>query len=89
MSFKSWLASVFANVDPDEDGVRHISVRDFKRKETEFCVDAYAIFTVIDFVATLMSNVELQTYYKGRLKEEKEWYRLNIKPNLNQNAKDF
>ena len=89
MSFRSWLASVFANVDPDEDGVRHISVRDFKKKETEFCVDAYAIFTVIDFVATLMSNVELQTYYSGRLTEEKEWYRLNIKPNINQNAKDF
>ena len=89
MSFRSWLASVFANVDPDEDGVRHISVRDFKRKETEFCVDAYAIFTVIDFVATLMSSVELQTYYNNVLKEEKEWYRLNIKPNVNQNAVDF
>lgn len=89
MSFRSWLASVFANVDPDDDGVRHISVRDFKKKETEFCIDAYAIFTVIDFVATLMSNVELQTYYNGRLTEEKEWYRLNIKPNINQNAKDF
>lgn len=89
MSFRSFLANLFANIDPDEDGVRRINVRDFKNKETEFCVDAYAIFTVIDFIATLMSNVELQTYYKGRLKEEKEWYRLNIKPNLNQNAKDF
>ena len=89
MSFRSFLASLFANVDPDGDGVRSISVKDFHKRETEFCVDAYAIFTVIDFVASLMSNVELQTYYKGRLKEEKEWYRLNIKPNLNQNAKDF
>ena len=89
MSFRSFLASIFANVDPDEDGVRRINVRDFKKRETEFCVDAYAIFTVIDFVANLMSNIELQTYYDHKLTEGKEWYRLNIKPNLNQNAKDF
>ena len=89
MSFRSFLASIFANVDPDEDGVRRINVRDFKKRETEFCVDAYAIFTVIDFVANLMSNIELQTYYNNKLTEGKEWYRLNIKPNLNQNAKDF
>ena len=89
MSFRSFLASIFANVDPDEDGVRRINVRDFKKRETEFCVDAYAIFTVIDFVANLMSNIELQTYYNNKLTEGKEWFRLNIKPNLNQNAKDF
>lgn len=89
MSFRSFFASIFAGVDPDKDGVKRITVNEFKKKETEFCVDAYALFTVIDFVASLMSNIELQTYYNKQLKHDKEWYRLNIKPNHNQNAKDF
>ena len=89
MSFRSFFASIFKDIDPDEDGVKRITVNEFKKKETEFCVDAYALFTVIDFVASLMSNIELQTYYNKQLKHDKEWHRLNIKPNINQNAKDF
>lgn len=89
MSFKSFLASIFRDVEPDEDGVKRISVRDYKRKEQEFCVNAYAVATVVDYVASLMCNIELQTYYDGKLQQGAEWYRLNIKPNVNQNAKDF
>jgi phage portal protein BeeE len=89
VSFRSFLASLFKDVDADESGVKQITVNQFHAKETEFAVDAYAIFTVIDFVAALMSNIELQTYYKNELQEGREWYRLNVKPNLNQNAKDF
>ncbi len=89
MSFRSFLASIFSNVDPDDDGVKRITVNEFKKKETEFCVDAYAIFTVIDFVASLMSNIELQTYYDNAQRYEREWHRLNVQPNHNQNAKDF
>jgi HK97 family phage portal protein len=89
VSFRSFLASLFKDVNADENGVKQITVNQFRAKETEFAVDAYAIFTVIDFVAALMSNIELQTYYKNELQEGREWYRLNVKPNLNQNAKDF
>ena len=89
MSFRSFFASLFSAIDADEDGIKRITVNEFKKKETEFCVDAYALFTVIDFVASLMSNIELQTYYGNKLKHEKEWHRLNVKPNRNQNAKDF
>ena len=41
MSFRRFLANLFANIDPDEDGVRRINVRDFKNKETEFCGAPY------------------------------------------------
>lgn len=82
MSFKSWLAALFR--DKTE-----INVSDFKSTETEFLVDAYAIFTVVDFVAALMSKVEFQTFYNGEQLEGLEWYSLNVRPNRNQNAIQF
>ena len=61
------------------------------RKETEdkLYINAYALFTVIDFVATMMSRVEWQTIIRGKQIRELEWHRLNIRPNRNQNAVQF
>ena len=43
MSFRSFFASIFAGVDPVVDGVIRITVNEVKKKDTEFCVDAYAL----------------------------------------------
>lgn len=78
----------FFETDP-EQRTQTINVADLHKAEAAFAINAYATFTVIDFIACLMSQIEYQTYYDGNMKKGLEWYKLNIKPNKNQNAADF
>lgn len=61
----------------------------YHQEEKRFSVKTYALFTVIDFIATLMSQVEFYTYLNGDRIKGLEYYRLNVKPNVNQNAAEF
>lgn len=84
MSFKSWLARIFYG---QEDNT--INVSTYEAAEQEFFVNAYAIFTVVDFVSSLMSKIEFQTFYNGEMVRGLEWHRLNVRPNVNQSGPMF
>lgn len=84
MSFKSFLARLLSGREGDT-----IEVSSYKAAEQEFLVNAYALVTVVDFISSLMSRVEYQTFYRGQFIQGGEWYRLNVRPNLNQNAAQF
>lgn len=84
MSLKSFLARLLVGQEGDT-----INVTSYKATEREFLVNAYAIVTVVDFVSTLMSQIEYQTFYDGEPRQGAEWHRLNVKPNVNQNAVEF
>lgn len=49
----------------------------------------YAIQVCINKIANALSMCEFQTLEKGREVYKDLWYRLNIEPNVNQNASDF
>lgn len=85
------LIQIFANQPMDELGVRRVNISDFDAdsSESEFWINAYATFTVIDFIAQLMGRIEWHTYENGVNKNGLEWHRLNYKPNTNQSAYDF
>lgn len=49
----------------------------------------YGIFTVIDYIATLMQQAQWHTYKNGKRCKSEEWYSWNVRPNMNQSAADF
>lgn len=59
------------------------------RSAANYYIAEYALFTVIDFIATLMTSVEWRTIYNGKEERKAEWYRLNVKPNINQSAPEL
>ena len=48
-----------------------------------------ALDTAIDYVAACIGKVEIQTYQNGKYVRGNDWYRWNVKPNLNQSSTDF
>lgn len=52
-------------------------------------VNAFAVFAVIDMIASLCAAAELKTYSDGKPFRGLEWHNLNIRPNVNQSATEF
>lgn len=49
----------------------------------------YGIFTVVDYIATLMQQAQWRTYKNGKRYKSDEWYAWNVRPNANQSAAEF
>lgn len=49
----------------------------------------YGIFTVVDYIATLMQQTQWRTYKNGKRYKSDEWYAWNVRPNANQSAAEF
>lgn len=52
-------------------------------------INAFAVFAVIDMIASLCAAAELKTYENGKPFKGLEWHNLNIRPNVNQSATEF
>lgn len=52
-------------------------------------ISQFAVFTAIDYIASLVSKVEFKTYEKDKEIKGAEWYSLNLKPNKNQSSTEF
>lgn len=85
MKIIDWLHGLFR---PPEAGVYSL---DGYRAEAEerVAMDAYALFTAVHLLASLLSGCEFRTYRTGRELRGAEWAALNIKPNREQNAADW
>lgn len=57
--------------------------------QTQIALEAYALLTVIDLIASLVSKVEFRTYIDGEERQGLEWASLNYRPNRNQNGAEF
>lgn len=49
----------------------------------------YGIFTVVNYIATLMQQAQWRTYKNGKHYKSDEWYAWNVRPNANQSAAEF
>lgn len=56
---------------------------------TQTAFKTYAIQACINKIANALSMCEFQTLEKGVISNRDLWYKLNVEPNLNQNAADF
>ena len=57
--------------------------------ETYVAIQAHALFTVIDLIATLLSKCDFKVYKNGEEYRKQMYDILNFQPNRNQNAVEF
>lgn len=84
MRITDWLGGLF------KGDTKVVNTRDFREENwNKFYIQAFAVYTTVEMIATLMANIEYKTYrnnveYKGEI-----WYALNYKPNNEQNSTEF
>lgn len=62
---------------------------DTYKESDDISLHEYGVFTVVDYIATLMQQAQWHTYQKDKRFIGEEWYAWNIRPNANQSAADF
>lgn len=84
--FKEFVANLFSLKSNKSVTVEMNTTNDIER---EFQLELFAVFTVVDFVARILSKCEVQTFKNNKTYKDDEWYSLNYQPNINQNANEF
>lgn len=80
-----WLGRIFK---PPKAGT--YTLESFRAEADErIALETYALFTVTNLIANLLSGCELRVYQDGKEQRGAEWAAWNIRPNRNQNAPDF
>lgn len=85
MKIWDWFRSFFTR--PVRDGP--INIETYRDEESCIALNAYAMMTVIEMIAGLISKCEVHTYRDGDEVQGLEWASLNVRPNKNQNAPEF
>ena len=85
MKIIDWLHGLFR---PPEAGVYNID--SYRRQAEEHAaLDAFALFTAVHLISSLLSACEFRTFRNGAELHSDEWYSLNVRPNKNQNAVEW
>lgn len=84
MKIIDWLHGLFR---PPEQGLYRLDYR--AEAEQRVAFDAYALFTAVHLIASLLSVCEFRTYRTGRELHGAEWAALNVRPNKSQNAAEW
>jgi HK97 family phage portal protein len=85
MKIIDWLHGLFR---PPEAGVYNID--SYRRQAEEHAaLDAFALFTAVHLISSLLSTCEFRTFRRGTELHGEEWYSLNVRPNKNQNAVEW
>ena len=82
MNIKNWLSSLFRNTDK-------VYINTYQNAETKIYIEMFSLFTVVEFIAGLLSKCQFKTFYDNSEVKGLEWYSLNIAPNKNQTAGQF
>lgn len=88
MSFRDFLGNLFKSPSKRVSGEVISSNIDTDEIYTN-AINAFALFSVIDMVASMCALAELKTYEGGKPFKGAEWHNLNIRPNVNQSATQF
>ena len=86
MRIIEWFGKVFSRSPTD----RTIDISEYRSElQNNIALEAFALFTTIDMIASLVAKCEFKTYRNGKEYKGYEWYSLNVKPNKNQNSTEF
>lgn len=88
MTFREFLGSFFKKPSKSVSGDVASESGSYEELYTG-AINAFAVFAVIDMVASLCAAAELKTYKDGKPFKGLEWHNLNIRPNVNQSATEF
>lgn len=66
-----------------------IDIATYRETENNVAIESFALYSVIDMIASLLSKCEFRTYAENKEIKGLEWVSLNVSPNRNQNAIEF
>lgn len=66
-----------------------ICMNSYSNTAADVCTRAFAVFSVVEMAASLLSGIRYRTFQNGTEIKGHEWYSLNIRPNRNQSASQF
>ena len=85
MKIIDWLHGLFR---PPEAGIYNIDSYRIQA-EKHAALDAFALFTAVHLISSLLSACEFRTFRRGTELHGEEWYSLNVRPNKNQKMKNL
>lgn len=84
MRIIDWFGRLFSRSE------KNIILSEYRNDlQNGIALQAFALFTTIDMIASLIAKCEFKTYQGGKEHKGYEWYSLNIKPNKNQCSTEF
>ena len=84
MRIIEWFGRLFTRSE------RTVILNEYKNElQNSIAIQAFALITTIDMIASLVAKCEFKTYRNGKEFKGYEWYSLNVKPNKNQNSTEF
>ena len=96
MSIGSFFSELFGTNNKGNDST--VKYRTIKLNGSSEDFDGYsargeimrgAVDVGIDYIAACVAKCEIQTYKGGKYTRGKDWYRWNVRPNLNQSSTEF
>lgn len=75
--------------DPQRGHLEPVTCSELAERAQEYQIRLLAFNTAVNMISTYVSQCEIRTYRKGKEVKEREYYRWNIEPNVNQNKTAF
>ncbi len=85
MKFIDWIKDFFG-VD---QGTVYVNQQAIAAQEVQLAIEAFAIASAINLIASAISKCEFKTYLNGKELIGEEYYLWNVEPNKNQNSSQF
>ncbi|MBV7273103.1 phage portal protein [Clostridiaceae bacterium UIB06] len=85
MKFLDWIKDFFTG---DKSTV-YLNEKAVEAQEIQLAIEAFAILSAINFIASAVSKCEFKTYINNKEVKGDEYYLWNIEPNKNQNSSQF
>lgn len=92
MGIGDFFNSLFNDNSTTEQAVHRyktITTDDFQGYKVNGEIMRSALEVAVDYVAACVAKCEIQTYSKGKYTRGNDWYRWNVKPNINQSSTEF
>lgn len=87
MGLGTWILIFFTKTKISEEKNSYTMTEAIDKNN--IMIEAFALFATVETIATLLSKIEFKTYENGKPYKGYEWYSLNVRPNVNQNATEF
>lgn len=84
MKFMDWIADFFG-----VESTIYVTQKALAASETQLAIEAFAITSAINLIASSISKCEIKTYVKKVEFKGDEYYTWNVQPNINQNSSQF
>ena len=86
---KEWFINFLDKAETKRSDGENKSVADKREIQMSIYYKELALYTAITLIASAISKCEIKTYENNKSVKGKDYYKLNISPNINQNSSQF